>query len=85
MSSYGRKLFLHSCILELFKSKQIDENVFICSQDPLRAVNSERDLATLFCVLKKFSLSAQLASLGYITLYFGEGGPGFLTGTLLAY
>jgi hypothetical protein len=48
MSSYERKLFLYLCKLEWFKSKQIliDENVCICSQDPFRAVNSDRDLAS---------------------------------------
>ncbi len=49
MSSYGGKVFLDICILEWFKSKQIcvDENVFICSQEPYRDVNFDRGLATL--------------------------------------
>ncbi len=68
-SSYGGKLFLCLCKLKWFKSKQIwvDGNVFICSQGPYRAVNSDRYLATLFCVQH---------TLLYI---LGEVGPGFLT------
>jgi hypothetical protein len=34
--------------------EQTDENVFICSQVPYRAVNSDRYLATLFCVKEEF-------------------------------
>jgi hypothetical protein len=77
VSSYGGKLFLHICKQELFKSRQIwvDGNEFICSQEPYRTVNFDRDLATLFCVQEKFSLTAHcMASSGYITLYFGGGG-----------
>ncbi len=56
MYSYGGKLSRHICKLEWFKNKQIwiDENVFISSQEPYRAVNSDRDHATLFCVQEKF-------------------------------
>ncbi len=48
-SSFGGKLFLHICKLEWFKSKQVwvDGNVFICSQGPYKAVNSDRGLAVL--------------------------------------
>jgi hypothetical protein len=55
--SYGGKLFLHICKFEWFKSKQIrgDGNVFICSQGLFRAVHSDRDLATLFCVQEEFN------------------------------
>ncbi len=60
MSSYGRKLFLEWQT----DMNRIEENVLICSQDPFRAVNSDRDLATIFCVLEKFSLTAHWRLLG---------------------
>ncbi len=76
MSSYGGKLVLYICKLEWFKSKQIwvDENVFICSLEPYRAVNSDRDLATLFCVQGEIFVVCTLVSSGNITIYFGGGG-----------
>ena len=75
-SSYGGKLFLHICKLEWFKSKQIrvDGNVLICSLGSLRAVNSDRDLATLFCVQEKFSLTAHWRLQGTLLYILGEGG-----------
>jgi hypothetical protein len=45
---------LHKCKLEWFIANRYDENGFICSQGPYRAVNSARDLATLFCVHETF-------------------------------
>ena len=50
--AYGGKLFLKSK-LEWFKSKQMSRwkcTVFICSQGPYRALNSDRNLATIFCI-----------------------------------
>ncbi len=82
MSSYGGKLFLHICKLDGLKANRYEYcryciNVFICSQELYRTVNFDRDLATLFCVQEKFSLTA-LAFSGYFTLYFGGGGTGVL-------
>ncbi len=79
--SYGEKLFLHICKLKWFKGKQIsaDGNVFICSQGPYRAVNSDRDLATLFRVQEKLNC---MASREYIIFFWGGGGglvSGFVT------
>jgi hypothetical protein len=73
MSSFGGKLFLLICKLEWFKSKQIgvDENVFICSQETYRAVNSDRDLATLFSVHEKFSLTARWRLQGTLLYILG--------------
>ncbi len=78
VSSYGGKLFLHICKLEWFKGKQIwvDENVFACSQQPYRAVNFDRDLATLFWVQEKFSLTAHWRLQGTFLFNFGGGGSG---------
>ncbi len=69
---------LHICKLEWFKSKQIsvEENVFICSQEPYRAVNFDTDLATLFWVQEKFSLTAHWRLQGTLLFNFGEGSSG---------
>jgi hypothetical protein len=58
------------------KNKQIDENVFICPQEPYRAVHLDRDLVPLFCVEEKFSLTAHWCLQGTLLYILGEGGPG---------
>jgi hypothetical protein len=80
VSSYEGKLFLDTGKLEWLKSKHYaDENIFICSQEPYRAVNfDKRPCNTILCAGEIFT-DRTLASSGYTTLYFGEGGPGFLT------
>jgi hypothetical protein len=79
VSSYGGKLLLHICKLEWLKSKQIrvDENVFICSEEPFRTVNFDRDPATLFCVQEKFSLTTHWRLQGTLLYILGEGDRGF--------
>jgi hypothetical protein len=41
------------------------------------AVNSDRDLASPFCVQQKFSLTAHWRLQGTLLYILGEGGPGF--------
>jgi hypothetical protein len=59
MSSHGGKLFLHICKLEWFKSKQCEQMkmYLFVHKKPYRAGNSDSDLATLFFVKEKFSLT----------------------------
>ncbi len=42
------------------RANRLYENLFIFSQEPYRAVNSDRDLATLFCVHEKCSMTARV-------------------------
>ncbi len=80
---YGRELFLHICKLKRFKSKQIrvDGNVFLCSQGPYRAVNSDRETSEHYFVYRRnfnclFNCFIYRYSLCYI---LGEGVAGVLT------
>jgi hypothetical protein len=43
------------------------------------AVNFDRDLATLFCVQEKFSLTTHWRLQGTLLYILGEWGSGFLT------
>ncbi len=58
------------------RANRLDENVFIFSQESYRAVNSDRDLATLFCVHKKCSMTARMRLEHYIIIW-GRGDRGF--------
>jgi hypothetical protein len=56
-SPNGGKLFLNICKLERFESKKIPYELmemYLLFTGTYRAVKSDRDLATLFCVQEKF-------------------------------
>ncbi len=80
-SMSGEQLFLLICKLTWFYSKHIwvDGNEFICCQGPFRAVNSDRDLKTLFCVHEEFKLSTMVRLQGTLHYILGEGRLEFLT------
>ncbi len=81
MSSYGKKLFLHICKLDQFKSKQIwvDENVgiYLFTRTLWGCKFWQRPCNTILCTGEIF-LDRTLASSGYITYFiFWGGGRGF--------
>ncbi len=48
-------------------------------KEPYRAVNFDRNLATLFCAPEKFLLTAHWRLQGTLLYILGKWGPGFLT------
>ncbi len=75
MSSFGGNQFLHICKFEWFKSKRIwiDENAFICSQEPCRALNSVKRPSNT--ILWGFFTDRTLASTEYnYFIFWGKGG-----------